>query len=1018
MSGYFRAEGKAEAFSDTFIDETITPPAGSDPTGNGYFNYGVNILNTDSILSGQTTQKYSLLGGIITGYVKKPVVTAAGMPNPLAADPRIITATGKDTFFNVRGSVSNLVRQIVQNTTGVYVPLGSDDVSEHYLGTGFDLGYSFLDLYANVDVNVKQNFTFAPVPHVKLQMPTGQTVNWRDRNGVQHNSASAIEFDAGDTFQVQMPSDPILHLTPIYTLPNTFTNAISLELNPSLALTPLKLTASGSVAGVSLGSLDWQPIATQTLASTSLDFPITTKTFTLPGFQTLTQPSLTVSGRLHPAPALSSAMPSQLPLTIVPYIYNSTLLPDNVLNSSTQVTIMGITFPPTGAKAYFSIHGSAPVDVNAVYVDACTLHVSIPNKYLLIAGTGQIYVTIPNSTGNSNSLDIQVVNPTPQIKNAGPSVYASDPNLGGNLLLTVTDQSTTFLWSANYYNTIQSKWFASYNGTTTNSNMAAFFPGYDFNAVTPLPAIHLQGSDGVDHTLAMYQEANPSGLLWAVLPLELYSRPDTAQVTVVSPGPGGGVSAPLSLTVGTAVPQIASLSPSVVLPGSGAFRLEVLGPLSPNTPPNPGPYGNFNGASVIWWDGQPLPTTFVTAGDLYADIPASAIATAGTHTVKVVTTVNNGQGSNPSTLTSNSLTFAARSFSPTIAAVRNSPIALYPNAIVSADRAFQGAPNGPQYNLTVNGYDFDTTSIVQLNGTPLATQFVNTTQITATVPYAKVMQPGTAVITIANATAAGGGGTSNPANFTITNAKPGDTVLAPLTLAALSPAFVQNGGSGATVILQGEGFYPGSSVTVNGVARTTTFVSHSALTIALTAADIATAGTTLQIAVTNPAPGGGTPPALPFNVGPSAISGTLTLEGIDSAAPPQTITFLCRPSDNSGILTRTALVSPNGAFTIGGLPKKNYTLHIKSDKTLAANVAADASAGNVTGLQATLLAGDANNDNACNVLDFGALVNAYGSRQSLASSGYDPAPDFNGDGSVDVLDFGLLVNNYGATGAP
>ena len=1011
LNGYFKGEGKAEAFSRTLIDTTITPPAGSDISGNGFFNYGFNILSTDSILGGSDKKNYTLPGGFLSGYVKKPVVTAAGMPNPLAADPRIITATGQDTFFNIRGSVSDLARKVVQDTTGLYIPIGSDSISEHFLGSGFDLGYSFLDLYANVNINVKQDFTFAPVPHVKLQLPAGQTVNWKDKNGTEHDGAGSIEFDAGDTIRVQIPSNPILQFTPTYTLPNTFTHSVSLVLNPSLDLTPLKLTASGSVAGVSLGSLNWQPIDTQTLASTSLAIPITTRTFALPGFQTLTQTPITVSGRLHPAPALSGAMPSQLPITILPFNYSSTLLPSNIVSGTTSVTIKGMTFPTTGAKAYFTIHGSTPVALTTVYNDPCTLTALLPNKYLLIAGTGQIYVTIPNANGSSNSIDIAVVNPIPHIDNTGPNVYAADPNLGGNLLLTVTDHSTTFLWSADYYNIVQSKWFASFG-----SSLASVFPGYDFAAVTPMPAIHFKGSDGADKTLALYQESNPSGLLWAVLPLDYYARPDTAQITVINPGPGGGTSNALPLTVGVAIPQITSIAPSAVLPGSATFRLEVTGPLSQNTPPNPGPYGNFNGASTICFDGQPLPTTFVSAGDLRADIPASFVTSAGTHTIKVTTTVNNGAGGTASTLTSNLVSLSVRSFSPTIAAVRNATIALYPGAIVSADRAFVGAPNAPQYNLTVNGQNFDPASVVQWNGAALTTRYVNDTQLTAAVPYASVLQPGTATITIANSTAAGGGGLSNPASVTITNAKPNDTALAPLTASSLTPGGVKNGGTSAAVTVQGEGFYPGSVVNVNGAARPTVFVSHNALTVTLNTADLASVRT-LALTVTNPAPGGGTTAPLSLGVG-SLVSGTLTFDSLAPTAPAQNVTFTCRPTDGTAPTTFTALVPGSGAFTLGGLLKKSYTVHVKSDRFLAVNFAVNLAGGDATGLTAFLPGGDANGDNAVDIGDFGLLVNAYNGAANLPGSGYDVRADFTGDGTVDIADFGVLVNNYNTSGSP
>jgi hypothetical protein len=51
----------------------------------------------------------------------------------------------------------------------------------------------------------------------------------------------------------------------------------------------------------------------------------------------------------------------------------------------------------------------------------------------------------------------------------------------------------------------------------------------------------------------------------------------------------------------------------------------------------------------------------------------------------------------------------------------------------------------------------------------------------------------------------------------------------------------------------------------NGADRTTTFVSATQLTVTISAADIATAGTA-QVTVFTPAPGGGTSSPLSFSI--------------------------------------------------------------------------------------------------------------------------------------------------------
>jgi len=76
------------------------------------------------------------------------------------------------------------------------------------------------------------------------------------------------------------------------------------------------------------------------------------------------------------------------------------------------------------------------------------------------------------------------------------------------------------------------------------------------------------------------------------------------------------------------------------------------------------------------------------------------------------------------------------------------------------------APGGPQFTLTVNGTGFVSNSVVNWNGTALATQFVSQGQLTATVPAANIAKATTGWVTVVNPPP--GGGTSNLVFFTVT----------------------------------------------------------------------------------------------------------------------------------------------------------------------------------------------------------------------------------------------------------
>jgi hypothetical protein len=174
---------------------------------------------------------------------------------------------------------------------------------------------------------------------------------------------------------------------------------------------------------------------------------------------------------------------------------------------------------------------------------------------------------------------------------------------------------------------------------------------------------------------------------------------------------------------------------------------------------------------------------------------------------------------------------------------------------LSPDQAIAG---GAGFTLTVNGSGFiDGTgsdrSVVHWNGSPRATTFVSSTQLTATIPASDIATAGTANVTVVNP----GNLTSNTATFTINNPTPTITVISPATAVA--------GSGGFTLTITGTNFVNGSVVRWNGSDRTTGFVSSTVLTATIPASDVATAGTA-SVTVFNPTPGGGTSNTATFTI--------------------------------------------------------------------------------------------------------------------------------------------------------
>jgi hypothetical protein len=110
------------------------------------------------------------------------------------------------------------------------------------------------------------------------------------------------------------------------------------------------------------------------------------------------------------------------------------------------------------------------------------------------------------------------------------------------------------------------------------------------------------------------------------------------------------------------------------------------------------------------------------------------------------------------------------------------------------------------------------------------------------------------------------------------------------TAASLTPSLSLAGAPGFNLTVTGANFLPSSTVQWNGSPRPTTFGSSTSLQAAITAADIATAGTAM-VSVATPAPGGGTSSALSFTINmPNPVVAISPVSAIVAAGGQQQFT--------------------------------------------------------------------------------------------------------------------------------
>lgn len=410
------------------------------------------------------------------------------------------------------------------------------------------------------------------------------------------------------------------------------------------------------------------------------------------------------------------------------------------------------------------------------FVNPSQLQALIPADDLAVAGTALVTVFSPApGGGTSSAATFTINNPAPVLSSLSPSSAAA-----GGSAFTLT------LGGSNFVPTSVVRWNGA-NRTTT------FVSGTQLQAAIP-------GSDIVSV--------------------------GTPSVTVMNPGPSGGTSGAMTFTItapGNPAPTLGSLSPSSATAGREGLSLTVNG-------------SSFVPGSVVRWNGNTRPTTFISSTELRAAIPASDLALAGAASVTVFNPAPVGGTSSPATFT------------------LNNPVPTLAN--LSPAGALAG---GAGFTLTLSGSEFVPGSVVRWNGVDKVTTFVSRTQVQAAIPASDLALAGTASVTVFNP--APGGGSATPVSFFVlaTHAAP--------TITTLTPNSAPAGRGQFTLVVTGTGFDFASVVTWNGSNRTTTFVSPTEVRADILASDVAAPGSA-PVRVVNPAPGGGTSIAATFTITP------------------------------------------------------------------------------------------------------------------------------------------------------
>jgi hypothetical protein len=253
-----------------------------------------------------------------------------------------------------------------------------------------------------------------------------------------------------------------------------------------------------------------------------------------------------------------------------------------------------------------------------------------------------------------------------------------------------------------------------------------------------------------------------------------------------------------TFTVG---PRISSIEPDSAKLGDPPFDITVRG-------------SGFDVFSRVFIDGQAATTLFINPNQIAGHVPTSILAASGTHQVQV-----RNDGGNRS-----------NSVALTIIPPPPSLETLIPRFVVAGSGVFQ---------LFVSGLNFDTGATLLVEGTAVATAFINSRDLKATVPASFNATTGPRRVVVRN----GDGRQSNAATFEVISPATAITSISPVTSVVGAPSL--------TLLVKGANFKSKAVVLFDRTELMTRFVSGSQLTAEVPAALISAIGV-FPIAVQNP----------------------------------------------------------------------------------------------------------------------------------------------------------------------
>lgn len=599
-------------------------------------------------------QSFQSPDGIFSADFRTPQLFAQGMYNQQTGS---FSTSADDRFF----------RFGVNITEAALKPFGLTAQAQFETGTPggeFSLsgGGAALQLGARADIGAAQDIEVGVVPMIHYNF-VGENIP---------DQTLRADEDLVFTIPTDGSFDGVLEIIPTIMGTGAFNNMTDVGIIPGITWKSIEVNGSASAFGFDLIDIgpecilcyDWdiseilEALGVPNPDIVNLFVPVFNDGWDIP-FDSVQLPCIRVLGSTNNQPNLEAASRESLGMVIYDQTSPSVSSFNVTASGSTNILLFGERF--TSSMDVMIEHWGRVEALETVFVNPSTMLARVPNRFRLLPGVAKLYVQ--GSGLVSDTIDLAINFPVPRLDAVNPNLWAADPDLA-TLPISVIDAKSfagndTFIARRDYYIKMRDDLWNNITDDGFPGGAAEYFPAFDFNRAPDFPAV-IWGAKGQSLPLPRFVQPVDNGIHNVRLAEHQYDSPMMVPVVLCNPGPGGGMSNELMLTIAAPVPVSNGVEPSEFSPDDIVFdddyfdpddlpvarpvEIRVTGPA--HVPQFNGyeepKYGNFNAASVVRFNGMDLPTTFVSSSLLIAQIPPEDVVL-GDHYVTVFTPSNGTQ---------------------------------------------------------------------------------------------------------------------------------------------------------------------------------------------------------------------------------------------------------------------------------------------------------------------------------------------------------------------------------------